>query len=100
MGRTTSSTGARSFQASRLRRASCVYSRKALVYKDEHTGSLRAFSPPSRCARTNARFQTRKGGHMRTRPLLRLTFAFLVGSFLLPVGASAQSAFSGVVRDT
>jgi Carboxypeptidase regulatory-like domain len=37
---------------------------------------------------------------MRTGLLLRLTFAFLVGSFLLPVGASAQSAFSGVVRDT
>src|SRR6266436_302896 len=37
---------------------------------------------------------------MRKRLLLRLTFAFLVGSFLLPVGASAQSAFSGVVRDT
>src|SRR5580692_4825804 len=37
---------------------------------------------------------------MRTGLLLRLGFAFLVGSLLLPAGASAQSAFSGVVRDS
>jgi hypothetical protein len=37
---------------------------------------------------------------MRTGLPLRLTLAFLLGSFLLPVGASAQSAFSGVVRDS
>src|SRR5580692_6928499 len=37
---------------------------------------------------------------MRTGLLLRLGFAFLVGSLLLPAGASAQSAFTGVVRDS
>src|SRR6202045_3521724 len=37
---------------------------------------------------------------MRTGLIVRLTFAFLVRSLLLPAGVSAQSAFSGVVRDT